>query len=512
MAKILWFLTLVNLFLATQDAYARSCRALLSLRPSSIQATLPGISSIPTEQLEAIEEVFREGALTFGKVDKNIDEGTWFSKLSVAKTLVRNLKEKNLFSQTLEKLGFKLGRDSRNRPTVQVPNSIFVVFHRYELRMQQLIEEGTIRKDEVVRPALILEKTDPNGGDTKYQMFSPVTDVWPGPEWVISKDVPQFSHQLYYSFVASGRVPFSAVLNHDLSHLADLYIYPEIMRQYGRYGHSVSMASKARSKVRYDDTGFNMKGREARKSEERSVVYGEWFSLPDISRAKEIKSLLKEYFSPGGPKNLNQALESIQDLPKAERIKRMRNFIDRVRPLILQAGGGMKDVRSYYVFDDGGEGVLNRLVQLIEGKKVSKLNFNEYSNEEALKDSLPKMVDLLEHLYYFTYESYDNLNAFLDSRPEYERSAEVNLGRIIYTYGSYDTSGKYRAVAETRAIQLLAQLEMAFFKAVDLGLTLEIAYKEGRTQQLSTRSKFFKYLKSFVDSRSYTYQAFELGR
>jgi hypothetical protein len=511
-------LLVILVCVAVDPTYAQHNCIELFKGNAQFKENLPGVESIPAKELQQLHESYiqkREKA--FGQIDNG--DHVLFEGLTIADTHAKNYFRGTAHSRVLEKLGFKFRKDSAGKPQMDYPETVLDIFNNYELRIKDWIRKGIITGDEALRPALILQKMEGEfpADPQEYRVFSPALDKWPGVEWSVATHVPQFSHQLYYKFVASGRVPFATgtFLNHDLSHLSDLYQSPEIMRQYARYGREVMKASmNMKSHIEHSDTGFSMRENSVTlMSEYRSLVYGEWFTVPDISKSAKIKRLIPEYFSSEGPKDLPSALSFIQNLPSDARAIRTKKFIQDARSLILSFGGGMKDVRSYYAFDNKGTGPLVRLNNILRphlpGAKI-KPKFDNDANRFALIDSLPKLIDLLEHLSKFTSASDAEFRNFLNEKPEYEHVRQYLPS--LFKLKENDPSGEYRQLAERAIVELLSRLEVAFYKAVELSLTPEIAYLEGRTRKLSETDRYYKYLRSFMHPDSYTAFAFELNR
>ncbi len=488
------------------------CKGLLERPARGLRANLPGLATIPSQQMSAIEASFNYG--------KKVSFGAVGAQMFInPKINVSNIHGENYYlgvphSLVLEKLGFNFIKGLDGKIMMEFPSSVFEIFNKYELRVKEWIQSGIIKEHEVLRPAFVLERVV--DGIKEYGLFSPAIESWPGAEWTLATKVQQFSHKSYYNYVSSGRVPFvnEIFLNHDLSHLSDLYQNPDIMRQYYFYGKSVAASIKKHGE-KLDDSGtaFSIHSdAKALRSEYRSVVYGEWFSIPDTSKAAQIRTLIPEYFVPGGPKNLEASVRYLSSLSGAQKKARIEKFVRSAHELILRFGGGIKDVRSYYVFDSYGAGNLKRLAKVIDQASSKSLDFANEANELALAESLPKMVDTLEYMGNFLFATAGEFRDFLLQKKELEYAYAKDASRTYSSIIINDVSGEAHQRVEKAAIDLLARLEIAFYKAVDLSLATSIAYREGRVQRLSVQDRFFQYLKSFSSPGSYTEYAFELNR
>ncbi|HEX4925717.1 MAG TPA: hypothetical protein VFV50_16610 [Bdellovibrionales bacterium] len=499
-------------------AYGGTCGGAVHSAAWPYRSLLPGALTIPESQRQVLEASYRKGIeLAFGPLKEWTNP--FLDNINVGAGHSQNYFNGVRHSKVLEELGFKFIRDSDGKPSFQPPATFLEIFANYERHLRTMIKSGVVSETEVIRPALILQKIKDGAPVTppEYRVFSPAVDAWPGAEWVLATKVPQFSHETYYNFVGSGRMPFAAgsFFNHDLSHLSDMHQSPEVMRQYYLYGRKVMGSVRSSGlKAGTFERNFSMKGdAEKLMAEYRSVIYGEWFTIPDVTKAQRIRRMLPGYFMSRRDHSVDSIKSDLHGLSAQELKARAERVLQMAPSLIISLGGGMKDIRSYYVFDKGGNGMLTRAHSAIRPdhwQAKIKPNFETDANHHALADTLPKWLDQLATLYHFTFSETRQLEAFLEARPEYE--AISSLAKSFVDLKRNDADGKLRQSAESALIDQLARLELAFYLAVDLALTPEIAYREGRLSRLSRQDRYFRYLSAIMPASSYTAYAFELNQ
>lgn len=374
------------------------------------------------------------------------------------------------------------------------PQTLDVIFDRYEKEMDRL----GIAEEDRIRPTLAFS----NGVDWVY--IRPGIDPLPPFGWRLHTNPGQVPHEEFYELVAQGKMPFgtSGFFLHDLGHLTDLLSNPEQMKQWKAYGREITRLGKEGKSPTL-------------KTQWRSAILSEFFSLPDLSRKAEIQAALPHYFSTTPPSSIEDAKTRLVAQTEGDLVRHADRLLRLTDKGLLRLGGAMRDG---YV-EQWHNNECHRLTRILEmarkGSQVIALPKEEsavldvpYALSEtllSLRDDIRMLSQMREDLDGFSRRS-DLFQHGKISSSMYVTAPELNREGLkkLKEMPLVERNAKLRVLLLDR----IARLEMALYTAVKLDITPEKVMREARNQIPSETSDTGRYFRSYVHPDSLSAQAF----
>jgi hypothetical protein len=391
-------------------------------------------------------------------------------------------------AQELLKMGFYFSSDFPDkRERLLPPKDFEVLITHLAKQAEDLVKSGKVTKDELIEFALIFHKpVDIFGIFHLQKNIIPQKKPWPKDKFTLHTVAEQTDHEIFYHFIREGVFQFGidAFLTHDIGHWTELVAYPEMMKGWRRYADSLKTEPAHGESNMYGWPKIKPTVKAA-----KSFILAEWFSLPDISKADEIKKLIPHFYKKN-IKTYDSDLAHLTNLKLEERRQHYDEIIKKAEPLLLRFGGALRDHYNLARFTTDQE-LLGMLVD-------PPADFNARLSQETLHAQV-RLLKLANEI------------RFNPTPPKQNPFALLNIFNDQNIAHIYNIPQEERnRDLDTAMLQLAARIETALYKAVELNLDIETVHKESRLQKPTKDSKTYQYLKSFVPKHWANAYAFEL--
>lgn len=478
--------TFLLCFIVSTVAVAHNCESKYILIANS-NKKVPSVLSVLHENTKQVlqEEYSLIIAKKFIAVD-NSSHGKIFANYGVR--LAERYRQGDHHAQELLKIGFYLSKDFPDKKERLLPPKDFeVLMTHLSEQAQELLDSGKVKEDELIEFALIFQRPI-NFLTVQERNAIPRKNNWPKDGYRLNTSTDQTSHEIFYHHARNGEFQFGidAFLVHDIGHWTELVAYPEIMKGWRKYAHSL-LAEPAHG----EENMYGWPKIKPTVKATKSFILAEWFSLPDISKTAEIKNLIPHFYEKA-PKDYDSDLAYLSKLSLEER-KLHFNQIINSEPLLLKFGGALRDHYNLDRFTTEQQ-LLNMVVD-------PPADINLRLAQETLHAQV-RLLKLLNEIR----NNPPSRDSFWEKTKSYFKNLAFNHKEFILRQDEKERNKTLDRVM----LEITARVETALYKAVELNLDIETVHKESRLQKPVPNSKTYQYLKSFVPKTWANYYAFEL--
>ncbi len=254
--------------------------------------------------------------------------------------LIDRLKKNDSPSQFLKYLGFRL-RIKNHKDSIEFPTSVIDVLKKIDRIRRKQILKGLINEHDSITAGVPLSSTAISFGDTEVIYLTNTSS--PNS---LNKLIPvkgDLSFQAYSKTVASGIIPIGAQLAaHDIiGHSYELLRRPQLAAAIRNFYRNIQPRLSNKSDKKY-----------LKAVQHRSVIFGEFLSLPDLSKREQITELmtliLPKIKEPSYLELLDKYTQKLLSNELSEH--QILEFLRSLEPLLINTGGGINDgysVRQY---------------------------------------------------------------------------------------------------------------------------------------------------------------------